>query len=77
MAFPVDAFIVKVQDFHRSHCELLTGSHGHHRLQLTDTQQAPFVSHSPCPLKPLHLWADQNYISYSLMSLLSQAGDDF
>lgn len=47
--FLVTAFVIRVQAFHPSHCELLTGSRGHGRLQLTDTQQAPFVSCPPSP----------------------------
>lgn len=46
MYFSVAVFI-KVWVFHPGHCELLTGSCGHHRLQLADVQRAPFVSRSP------------------------------
>lgn len=47
--FLVAAFVIRVQVFHPSDCELLTGARGHSRLQLIDAQQALFVSCPPSP----------------------------
>ena len=74
--FLVAAFVIRVQVFHPSHCELLTGACGHGHLQFTDAQQALFVS---CPLFPettalvsrpkLHLPAAQSLSSAMLLMI--------